>query len=76
MDLFLLVGFLAVGAIRTLSAIVGLDGEAMLPLALAVQRLFGANKALAGRAVQHHGLELSRTRTAWAVVHSESTDLT
>lgn len=72
----LLVWFLAIGAIRTLSTIVGLDSEAVLPLALAVQRLFGANKALAGGAVQHYGLKLSRTRTTWTVVYSEPTDLT
>lgn len=55
-----LVGFLAVHSVRSLSAVVGLDGEAVLPLALTVQRLLGADQTLAGGAVQNHGFKLDR----------------
>lgn len=50
-------GFLHVGAIRTLSAVVGLDGESVLLLQLAIQLLFGADDPLAGGLVQNHSLE-------------------
>lgn len=56
-ELDLLVGFLHIGAIRTLSAVVGLDGESVLLLQLAIQLLFGADDALAGGLVQNHSLE-------------------
>lgn len=56
-ELDLLVGFLHVGAIRTLSAVVGLDGESVLLLQLAIQLLFGADDPLAGGLVQNHSLE-------------------
>lgn len=54
-------GLLAVDPVGPLPAVVGLDGEAVLPLALAVQRLFGADQTLAGGAVQNHGFKLDRT---------------
>lgn len=44
-------GFLAVDSIRSLSAVIGLDGEAVLPLAFTVQRLLGPNQTLTGGAV-------------------------
>jgi len=69
------VGLLAVGSVWPLAAVVGLDGEAVLPLALAVQGLLGAHQALAGGAVQHHRLKLHRARTRRPVVHPEATDL-
>lgn len=53
-------GFLAVDSIRSLSAVVGLDGEAVLSLALAVQRLLGPDQALASGAVQDHRFKLDR----------------
>lgn len=56
-ELDLLVGFLHIGAIRTLSAVVGLDGESVLLLQLAIQLLFGADDPLAGGLVQNHSLE-------------------
>lgn len=56
-----LVGFLAVHAVRSLSAVIGLDGEAVLPLALTVQRLLRPDQTLAGGAVQNHGFKLDRT---------------
>lgn len=58
-----LVGFLAVHSVGSLSAVVGLDGEAVLPLALAVQRLLGANQTLPSGAVQNHGFKLDRAGT-------------
>lgn len=51
-------GLLAVGSVGSLSAVVGLDGEAVLPLAFAVQRLLRADQTLAGGAVQNHRLKL------------------
>jgi hypothetical protein len=53
-----LVGLLAVGSIGALSTVIGLDGEAVLPLALTVQGLFRADQALPCRAVQNHRLKL------------------
>lgn len=49
---------LAVGSVGSLSAVVRLDGEAVLPLAFAVQRLFGADETLTGGAVQNDGFKL------------------
>lgn len=54
----LLVGFLAVDSIRSLSAVVGLDGEAVLPLALAIQWLLGPDQALSRGTVQNHRFKL------------------
>lgn len=51
-------GLLAVDSVRSLSAVVGLDGEAVLPLALTVQRLLGPDQTLASGAVQDHRFEL------------------
>lgn len=67
-------GFLAVDAVGPLPAVVGLDGEAVLPLALAVQRLLGANQTLPGGAVQHHRLKLDRARARGTIVDPEATD--
>lgn len=53
-----LVGLLAVRSVGSLSAVVRLDGEAVLPLILTVQWLFGADQTLASGAVQHHGFKL------------------
>lgn len=53
-----LVGFLAVDSVRPLSAVVGLDSKAVLPLALTVQRLLGPDQALASGAVQNHRFKL------------------
>lgn len=52
--------FLAVDSIRSLSAVVGLDGEAVFPLALAIQRLLGPDQTLASGAVQNHRFKLNR----------------
>lgn len=54
-------GLLAIGPVGSLSAVVRLDGEAVLPLAFAVQWLFRADETLAGRAVQNHGFKLDST---------------
>lgn len=67
-------GFLAVDSIGPLSAVVGLDGEAVLALVLAVQRLLGPDQALAGGAVQNHSFKLDRARTRGAVMNPEATD--
>lgn len=56
-------GLLAVHAIGSLPAVIGLDSEAVLPLALTVQRLLGADQTLASGTVQHHRLKLDRART-------------
>lgn len=56
-------GFLAVDSIGSLSAVVGLDGEAVLPLALTVQRLLRPDQTLASGAVQNHRFKLDRTGT-------------
>lgn len=69
-------GFLAVHSIRSLPAVVGLDGEAVLPLTLTVQRLLGTDQALASGPVQDHGFELDRTGTWGAVMNPEATDFT
>lgn len=69
-------GLLAVGSVGSLSAVVRLDGEAVLPLALAVQGLLGADQALAGGAVQNHGLKLDRTRTRGTAMDAEAADFT
>lgn len=53
----LLVGFLHVGSIRTLSTVIGLDGEGMLLLQLAVQLVFGPDDPLASGLVQNHCLK-------------------
>lgn len=56
-ELHILVRLLHVGTVGSLSAVVGLDGESVLLLQLAIQLLFGPDDALAGGLVQHHGLE-------------------
>ena len=68
-------GLLAVDAVGPLAAVVGLDGEAVLTLALAVQRLLGPDQTLPSGAIQHHCLELDRTGSRGAIVHFEATDL-
>ena len=50
-------GLLHVGSIRALSTVVGLQGEGVLLLQLAVQRALGADHPLARGLVQHHRLE-------------------
>lgn len=52
-----LVRFLHVGAIRTLPAVVCLDGEGVLFLQLTVQLVLGPDDALASGLVQDHCLE-------------------
>lgn len=69
-------GLLAVGSVGSLSAVVRLDGEAVLPLSLTVQGLFRADQALAGGAVQNHGFKLDRPRTRGTVVNAEAADFT
>lgn len=56
-ELHVLVRLLHVGPVGSLSAVVGLDGESVLLLQLAIQLLLGPDDALAGGLVQHHGLE-------------------
>ena len=68
-------GLLAVGSVGALPTVVGLDGEAVLPLALTVQGLLGAHQALPGGAVQHNRLKLDRARPRGPVVHPEPADL-
>ena len=68
-------GLLAVGSVRALAAVVGLDGEAVLPLALTVQGLLRADQALPGGPVQHHRLKLDRAGARRPVVHPEPADL-
>ena len=50
-------GLLHVSSIRTLATVVGLDGEGVLLLQLAVQLVLGPNDPLARGLVQHHRLE-------------------
>lgn len=69
-------GLLAVGSVGPLSAVVRLDGEAVLPLAFAVQRLFRADQTLAGGAVQNHGFKLDATGARGTVVNAEAADFT
>lgn len=69
-----LVGLLAVDSVGPLAAVVGLDGEAVLALALAVQRLLGPDQALPGGAVQNHRLKLDRAGARGAVMNPEATD--
>lgn len=52
-----LVGFLHVGAIGTLPAVVCLDGERVLLLQLAVQLVLGPDDPLTSGLVQDHCLE-------------------
>lgn len=52
-----LVGFLHVGAIRTFSTVVGLDGEGVLLLQLAVQLVLGTDDPLSSGLVQDHCLK-------------------
>lgn len=54
-------GLLAVRSVGSLSAVVRLDGEAVLPLAFAVQWLFRADETLASGAVQNDGFKLAGT---------------
>lgn len=49
--------FLHVAAIRSLSTVVGLDGEGMLLLQLTIQFILGPDQALASGLIQHHRLE-------------------
>lgn len=51
-------GFLAVNSIRSLSAVVGLDGEAVFTLALTVQGLLGPNQTFTSGTVQNDSLKL------------------
>lgn len=69
-------GLLAVRSVGSLSAVVRLDGEAVLPLILTVQWLLRADQALASGAVQNHGFELDRPRTRGTVVNAEAADFT
>lgn len=71
-----LVGFFAVDSIRSFPAVVGLDGEAVLTLALTIQWLLGPDQTLTGGAVQNHCFKLDRTRTQWAIMNPETTDFT
>lgn len=71
----LLVRLLAVGPVRTFTAVIRLDGEAVLLLAFTVQRLLGANQTFSSGAIQHHCLKLCRTRTTWSVMNPKPTDL-
>lgn len=50
-------GFLHVGAIGPLSTVVGLDGEGVLLLQLAVQLVLGPDDPLTSGLVQDHCLE-------------------
>lgn len=50
-------GFLHVGSIRTLSTVIGLDGEGMLLLKLAVQFVLGPDDPLSSGLVQDHCLK-------------------
>lgn len=68
-------GFLAVSAIRTLAAVISLNGEAVLLLTFAIQRLLGPNQTFSSGPVQHHCLKLCRTRTTRSIVNPKSTDL-
>lgn len=52
-----LVGLLGVGPIRALAAVVGLDGEGVLLLGLAVHRLLGPDQPFSCRFVQDHSLK-------------------
>lgn len=52
-----LVGFLHVGAVGSLSTVVGLDGEGVLLLQLTVQLVLGPDDSLASGLVQDHRLE-------------------
>lgn len=52
-----LVGFLHVGTIRTLSTVIGLDGEGVLLLQLAVQLVLGPDDPLTSGLVKDHCLE-------------------
>lgn len=54
-------GLLAVHAVGSLSAVVRLDGEAVLPLVLTVQWLFRADETLTSGAVQDDGFKLDCT---------------
>lgn len=67
----LLMRFLHVGAIGTLSTVVRLDGEGVLLLQLTVQLILGSDGPLASRLVQDHCLE-------WDIlpVDSEAANLT
>lgn len=69
-------GLLAVHSVGSLSAVVRLDGEAVLPLAFAVQWLLGADETLASGAVQNDGFKLDGTGTRGAVVDAEAADFT
>lgn len=69
-------GLLAVHSVGSLSAVVRLDGEAVLPLAFAVQRLFRADQTLASGAVQNNGFKLDGTGTRGAVMDAEAADFT
>lgn len=69
-------GLLAVHAVGSLSAVVRLDGEAVLPLVLTVQWLFRADETLAGGAVQDYGFKLDCTCTRGTVVNAEAADFT
>lgn len=53
-----LVGLFAVDSVWSLSAVVGLDGEAVLSLALTIQRLLGPDQTLTSGAVQNHRFKL------------------
>lgn len=55
--IYALVGFLHVAAIRSLSTVVGLDGESVLLLQLTVQFILGPDHTLPGGLIQHHCLE-------------------
>lgn len=50
-------GFLHVGTIRTLSTVVGLDGESVLLLKLTVQLVLGTEDPLTSGLVQDHCLK-------------------
>lgn len=67
---------LGVGPIWPLSTVVGLDGEAVLPLALTVQGLLGPHQTLSRGTVQNHRLKLGRARATGAIVNLKPTDLT
>lgn len=69
-------GLLAVRSVGSLSTVVRLDGEAVLPLAFAVQWLFRADETLASGAVQNDGFKLDGTRTRGSVVNTEAADFT
>lgn len=54
---YLLVRFLHVGSVGSLSTVVGLDGERVLFLKLTVQLVLGPDHSFACGLVQHHCLE-------------------